>query len=103
MFDISRALFVSTGVPERRYPRINGHALNFFIFRYAMCIVLLYTRWVHVGQQERPEAKLINDVVDMHIAAVGTFFGGVLSKDERLLGVHREARYLLRIGRAYVG
>jgi hypothetical protein len=56
MFDISRALFVSTGVPERRYPRINGHALHFFIFRYAMCIVLFYTRWVHVGQQERPEA-----------------------------------------------
>jgi hypothetical protein len=91
-------------VPEHQYPKLNFHAFGYFIFRYAMCMTLLYTRWVHHGNLSDNTDKLVNHVMDMHLAALGTFFGGVLSDDEMLIDVHREARWLLRAtGKAFVG
>jgi Xaa-Pro aminopeptidase len=104
MFGVSRALFVNAKVPAHLYPHFNGHAFRYFIFRYAMCMTLLYTRWVHFGNFSDDINKLVNHVVDMHLAALGTFFSGVLSDDEMLIDVHREARWLLRTtGSAFVG
>lgn len=104
MYGISRALFVKTNVPEHQYPQLNSHAFRYFIFRYAMCMTLLYTRWVHRGNLSDDIGKLVNHVMDMHLAALGTFFGGVLSDDEMLVDVHLEARWLLRVsGQAFVG
>lgn len=104
MYAMSRALFVYAKVPKHRYPQLNHHAFRYFIFRYAMCMTLLYTRWVFLGNLSDDTGKLINHVVDMHLAALGTFFGGVMSDDKMLVDVHREARWLLRIsGQAFVG
>lgn len=104
MYAISRALFLKTNVSERQYPQLNSHAFRYFIFRYAMCMTLLYTRWVHHGNLSDDTDKMVNHVMDMHLAALGTFFGGVLSDDEMLIDVHREARLLLRAtGKAFVG
>jgi hypothetical protein len=104
MYGISRALFVNAKVPEHLYPKLNVHAFRYFIFRYAMCMTLLYTRWVHYGNFSEDIDKLVNHVMDMHLAALGTFFGGILSDDEMLVDVHREARWLLRTtGQAFVG
>lgn len=104
MYGVSRALFINTNVPENQYPQLNFHAFRYFIFRYAMCMTLLYTRWVHHGNLSDNTDKLVNHVMDMHLAALGTFFGGVLSDDEMLIDVHREARWLLRAtGKAFVG
>lgn len=104
MYAISRVLFVNTNVPERQYPQLNFHAFRYFIYRYAMCMTLLYTRWVHHGNLSDNTDKLVNHVFDMHLAALATFFGGILSDDEMLVDVHREARWLLRASaRAYVG
>lgn len=104
MYEMSRAMFMSTNVPLDQYPKLNVHALRYFIFRYAMCMTLLYTRWVHHGNLSDDTNKLVNHVMDMHLAALGTFFGGVLSKDKMLVDVHREARFLLSVsGRAYLG
>lgn len=104
MYAISRALFIKTNVPEWQYPPLNVHALRYFIFRYAMCMTLLYTRWVHHGNLSDDTGKLVNHIMDMHLAALGTFFGGVLSDDEMLVDVSREARFLLRVtGKAFLG
>lgn len=104
MYGVSRALFANTNVPEAQYPKLNLHALRYFIFRYAMCMTLLYTRWVQHGNLSDDTDNLVNHVMDMHLAAIGTFFGGVLSDDEMLVDVHREARWLLRAtGQAFVG
>lgn len=104
MYEMSRALFVSTDVPKHQYPKLRLHAFRYFIFRYAMCMTLLYTRWIHHGNLSDDTEKLVNHVMDMHLAAVGTFFGGILSDDEMLVDVHREARWLLRAtGVAFVG
>ena len=104
MHEVCKALFRSSRLPLSAWPRTNGNAFNTFVFRYAMCLVLLYTRWVQDGRQlaRKPE-RVRNDVVDMNIAATSTYFSGVLSKDQKLVGVQREARYLLRAIGAYVG
>jgi hypothetical protein len=104
MYAISRLLFENTNVPEHQCPLLNLHAFRYFIFRYAMCMTLFYTRWVQHGNLSDDTDKLVNHVMDMHLAAQGTFFGGVLSDDEMLVDVHREARFLLRVtGKAFVG
>ena len=104
MYGISRALFDYMNVPKHQIPQLNAHHFGYFIFRYAMCMTLLYTRWVHNGNLSNDTSKLVNDVVDMRLAALGTFFGGVMSDDKRLVDVHREARFLLRAtSRAFVG
>lgn len=103
MYRITRALFRNAGVPEHRQPLLVSDAPHYFIFRYAMCMTLLYTRWVNAGTWSEKRDRLVNDVIDMHIAALGTFYGGVLSMDERLVDVHREARFMLRNIRAFVG
>jgi hypothetical protein len=104
MYDLSRDMFIETGVAIEKIPFLNLHALHYFIFRYAMCMVIVYTRWVHVGRPlATKSAKLANDIVDMHVAALGTFFSGVLSNDARLMAVSDEARYLLRVMPTYVG
>lgn len=104
MYAMSRALFENANVSERHYPRLNVHAFRYFIFRYAMCMTLLYTRWVHIGNLSDDSNKLVNHVIDMHLAALATFFGGVLSDDKMLVDVHREARFLLRAsGKAFLG
>ena len=104
MYEISRALFVKANVPKHHYPQMMPDAFSYFVFRYAMCMTLLYTRWVQNGNLSDDTNKLVNHVFDMHLAALGTFFGGVLSNDKMLLDVHREARWLLRMThQAFVG
>ena len=104
MFEISRVLFKNTNVPKIQYPQLNLHAFKYFIFRYAMCMTLFYTRWVHYGNLSDDTDKLVNHIVDMHLAALATFFSGILSDDEMLVDVHREARLLLRMsGKAHLG
>jgi hypothetical protein len=79
-----------------RQPDNKGEAVNSFIFRYALCIVLLITRWVSYGAPaERKPAKIVNDIMDMHLAAYSTYFNGLLSNDANLISVYREARYVL--------
>lgn len=104
MYEMSHAMFDSANVPENQRPRLNVEAFQYFIYRYAMCMVLYYTRWVNTGSMSNKIDKLVNDVMDLHIAAQATFFDGVSSNDRKLLDVYREARHLLRAtGVAYVG
>lgn len=103
IYEISSVLFTNTNVPKSQYPLLNVHAFRYFIFRYAMCMTLLYTRWVYRGNLSGDTNKLINHVMDMHLAALGTFLSGVLSDDAMLIDVHREARFLLRVsGKAFL-
>lgn len=71
--------------------------LNLPVFRYCLSMMLLFIRWVEGGRQTGARPKLVaNDVIDANIAAYATYFDGVLSADEKLLSLHREARHVLR-------
>lgn len=78
-------------------------ALSMFAFRYALCATLYYLFWVKDGQPTRKLERRLNDIVDLQLAALGTFFGGVLSEDRKLLLVSANARAILRQMDAYVG
>jgi hypothetical protein len=92
-------------VPEKERPRNMVEALDTYLFRYALCMILLYTRWMTGGGKPTGKRKdrLTNDVVDMQIVATSTFYGGLLSHDRKPVDVSREARRILRGMRAFVG
>jgi hypothetical protein len=80
------------------------HAMGMFGFRYSLCVLLYTLGWVRTGsQRDRLVEKRVNDVIDLQVATVGTFFNGVLSRDKKLQEVSRAARHLLRLWGAYVG
>ena len=79
-------------------------AMGLFAFRYSLCMLLYYMEWVRVGRTVGKNLpRRVNDVVDMQIAAMGTFFNGVLSADDNLQIVSNTARRVLRGFGAYVG
>ena len=79
-------------------------AMRMFGFRYSLCILLYTLGWVRTGSQSSPSLeKLVNDVIDLQLATVGTFFNGVLSRDAKLQEISQAARHLLRLWGAYVG
>jgi hypothetical protein len=94
VFDI--AVQVSKGAGVRPTKVRPSEIMNLPVFRYSLCMALLFTRWVADGRpQERKPSRTINDVVDMNVASYATYFDGVLSKDKKLKSVYNEARYLL--------
>lgn len=79
-------------------------AMSMFAFRYSLCILLYTLGWVRTGSQSSPSLdRRVNDVIDLQLASVGTFFNGVLSRDSKLQEVSQAARHLLRLWGAYVG
>lgn len=103
MFDESRRLYLAAAIEERYWPKLVVDALNAFPFRYAVCVLLLYLRWVRDGEPKRAAEKVRNDVVDANTAAFGTYFDGVLTTDVKLQGIYREARYIIGELGGYVG
>lgn len=90
--------------PGRRAPMLLRDTIGLFAFRYSLCMLLYYMEWVRIGRQTGKKLPLrVNDVVDMQLAAMGTFFNGVLSADANLQVVSNTARDVLRGFGAYVG
>jgi hypothetical protein len=67
-----------------------------FIFRVALCAYLLALRWISVGgaKNVKPE-RMRNDLVDVNFAAFATYFDGLLTLDDKLFRVYREACFWL--------
>ena len=90
--------------PGRRKPMMLKEAMGMFAFRYSLCMLLYYMEWVRVGRTTGKKlTRRVNDVVDMQVAAMATYFNGVLSADENLQIVSNTARGVLRGFGAYVG
>lgn len=90
--------------PGRREPMLLKETMGMFAFRYSLCMLLYYMEWVRVGRTTGKKlTRRVNDVVDMQVAAMATYFNGVLSADENLQGVSNTARGVLRGFGAYVG
>jgi hypothetical protein len=90
--------------PGRRAPMALRDATGLFAFRYSLCMLLYYMEWVRVGRTTgKALPRRVNDVVDMQVAAMGTYFNGVLSADAHLQMVSNTARAVLRGFNGYVG
>jgi hypothetical protein len=69
---------------------------NTFIFRASLCTYLLALRGgANGGLTNMAPAKIRNHMVDMVLAAYGTFFDGLLTADIMLNDIHTEARMML--------
>ena len=103
MFEQTRVLYTKGGIEAQYWPKSFADARNTFAFRYALCVTLLFSHWVAEGKQmaKKPE-KIVNDIVDVNVAAMATFFDGVLSNDARVSSLHAEARYVLSQIGAYL-
>lgn len=104
VFVESKRLYLATDIESHHWPYARADAVNSFPFRYALCLTLLYMRWIRDGRQRhRAAEKVRNDIVDANTAAFATYFDGVLTNDQKVESVHAEARYLLTEIGAYVG
>jgi hypothetical protein len=89
--------------PGRRVPMRLTEAMQLFAFRYSLCTLLYYMLWVKNGRSTKKLSRRVNDVVDMQVAAMATFFNGVLSGDDGLQQISHGSRAVLRGFGAYVG
>ena len=90
--------------PGRRGTMLLKDTVGMFAFRYSLCMLLHFMEWVRVGGAANKKlARRVNDVVDMQVVAMGTFFDGVLSRDKEQQTISNTARGILRGFGAYVG
>ena len=87
----------------RRHPHgvrvpARDEIMNTFLFRHALCAVLLFIRWVRDGSQtEIKQEKIRNDLVDVNFATYATYFDGLLTEDRKLASLHDEACLMLKM------
>lgn len=90
--------------PGRRAPMRLKDTLGMFAFRYSLCTLLHFMEWVRVGGAANKKLeRRVNDVVDMQVAAMATFFNGVFSLDQQQQTISNTARGVLRGFGAFVG
>ncbi|WP_340588676.1 hypothetical protein [Erythrobacter alti] len=96
MFEQTRVLYEHGGIEKHYWPKTVGDAINLFPFRYSLCVTLLFSHWVAEGKQmEKKPEKIVNDIVDVNVAATATYFDGIMSNDASVSSLHSEARYIL--------
>ncbi|MDS0926716.1 hypothetical protein [Rhodobacter capsulatus] len=89
--------FVKTNQePGRTAPLKRSEAHGMFAYRYALCVVIAFTRWVELGRQVKSLDHRLNDVVDNQLAATSTYFNEVLTKDRELRIVASNAKDVLK-------
>lgn len=83
---------------RQKYPHKipHGEIENLLIFRFAVCGVCLAMRWIRRGSPPTNRDRIRNDCIDLSFAAFGTYFDGILSKDQALNDVHNEAWAILK-------
>jgi|SRR5712664_1891253 len=67
-----------------------------FVFHFTVCAFAHALQWNAMGGAEKPE-KLVNDLVDVNIAAFATFFDGFMSTDARASATYKNASFLLKL------
>lgn len=69
---------------------------NTYIFRSALCHLLLVLKWAYDGGTSPKSERIRNDMVDVHFSAYSTYFDDLLSKDSTALSIASAARSILK-------
>lgn len=88
--------------PNRATPLAVTMARNMFSFRYALCVVLFYLLWVKDGQTHKSPTKRLNDIIDLQIATISTFFDGIATKDKKMFVIGHQASIILARWGAFI-
>jgi hypothetical protein len=80
----------------RVYARVRTRDLAMdFSFRMGLALTCLFLEWVRTGSQlSTKPSKIRNDVVDAFISVYGTYFNGLMTKDQKLNDIHDLSRSL---------
>lgn len=104
LLEATRDFMINNQQKQGDKPIAVRNAMSMFGFRYSLCVLLHTIMWMTDGAGcGKDIAKRVNDAIDLQIAAVGTFFEGVLSGDVQVKTVSWAARRILRSWGAYVG
>ncbi|PXA77579.1 hypothetical protein DMC25_23160 [Caulobacter sp. D4A] len=88
-----RAVLIRGGAePASAFPTVTGEVINTVLFRYSLLVALYFARWVKTGKTDITNpSRLTNQLLDFKIAAVATFFDGLLTKEPALAELFGEA------------
>jgi hypothetical protein len=81
---------------HKRHPNSMGapplnEMVNTFLFRLSVCLNLQVLRAAKTGRVSRHPEKVRNDMIDLHFAAVATFFDNFLTDDKAARSIYVEA------------
>ncbi|WP_269513371.1 hypothetical protein [Brevundimonas subvibrioides] len=81
--------------PEDLHPR---KAIDTPLYRYALSLVIYFMHWVKDGEPDRKKIKeAVNQIVDLEIAALATFYDGFLTRETKLARHFDELQGLVEI------
>jgi hypothetical protein len=87
-----------------RFPTEMTRAVNTYLFRYSLIVALFFARWVKTGRMDITNSdKLINQILDMKIAAMATFYDGLLTREPKMAEMYEEAVFVAAGVGGYVG
>jgi hypothetical protein len=73
-------------------------AIDTPLYRYALSLVVYFMHWVKDGEPDRSKLKAaVNQIVDLQIAAIATFYDGLLTREKRLAAHFEELQGLIEI------
>lgn len=78
-------------------------ALGMFPFRYCLCMIIYYLLWMKDGCKTPSEKNRLNDIHDLQLATMSTYFNGVLSGDKLTREASYAARRILKGYGGYIG
>jgi hypothetical protein len=91
------AAFMFRDHPRITKPPSANQLRNTFIFRVALCYLLLALNWISVGGAKKVKPENIrNDMIDVNFAACATFFDGLMTADRKARKLYCDADFLIR-------
>jgi len=104
LLEATRNFMIDNQQKQGSQPMKVKDAMSMFGFRYSLCVLIHTLAWIGEGAgRGKKVEKRVNDAIDLQVAAVGTFFEGVLSGDKQVANISSAARSILRAWGAYVG
>lgn len=91
LHEIAGHFIVTHQDPHRTESMPTEFLKNMFAFRYALCVTIYFIEWIKLGKNSKKPEKRLNDIIDLQIATVSTFFSGFASDDIKTLTIAREA------------
>ena len=104
LLDTTQSFMIDNQPKRAAAPMKVKDAMSMFGFRYSLCVLIHTLSWISEGGgRGKKIEKRINDAIDLQVAAVSTYFEGVLSGDKQVATTAIAARSILRAWGAYVG
>lgn len=80
---------------QDRFPKEAGLAINTYLFRYSLVVAMFFARWVKTGRNDISNPnRLLNQIFDMKITAMATFFDGLLTREPDMAEMYEEASFV---------